>query len=74
MKTYPIPMVPGPVKAHPAVLEAYRVDYGSADLEKEYVELYTQTETNLKRILNTRSTVVIQSGEGMKCFSGLGEQ
>ena len=24
------------------------------------MELYTQTETNLKRILNTRSTVVIQ--------------
>ena len=70
MKTYPIPMVPGPVKAHPAVLEAYRVDYGSADLEKEYVELYTQTETNLKRILNTRSTVVIQSGEGMLVLWG----
>ena len=70
MKTYPIPMVPGPVKAHPAVLEAYRVDYGSADLEKEYVELYTQTETNLKRILNTRSTVVIQSGEGMLALWG----
>jgi len=34
MKTYPIPMVPGPVKAHPAVLEAYRTDYGSAELEK----------------------------------------
>lgn len=30
MKTYPIPMVPSPVKAHPDVLEAYRVDYGSA--------------------------------------------
>jgi len=70
MKTYPIPMVPGPVKAHPDVLEAYRVDYGSADLEKEYVELYTRTETNLKRILNTRSTVVIQSGEGMLALWG----
>ena len=65
MKTYPIPMVPGPVKAHPAVLEAYRVDYGSADLEKEYVELYTQTETNLKAILKTKSSVVIFLGEGM---------
>jgi aspartate aminotransferase-like enzyme len=65
MKTYPIPMVPGPVKALPAVLEAYRVDYGSADLESEYIELYTQTETNLKRILRTRSRVVIFLGEGM---------
>jgi aspartate aminotransferase-like enzyme len=70
MKTYPIPMVPGPVKAHPAVLEAYRIDYGSADLEKEYVELYTQTETNLKAILKTRSSVVIFLGEGMMALWG----
>jgi len=70
MKTYPIPMVPGPVKAHPAVLEAYRVDYGSADLEKEYVELYTQSEINLKRILQTQNSVVIFLGEGMMALWG----
>lgn len=70
MKTYPIPMVPGPVQAHPAVLEAYRVDYGSADLEKEYIELYTRTETNLKAILRTRSRVVIFLGEGMMALWG----
>jgi aspartate aminotransferase-like enzyme len=70
MKTYPIPMVPGPVKAHPAVLEAYRTDYGSADLEKEYIELYTQTEANLKRILRTRNRVVIFLGEGMMALWG----
>jgi len=70
MKTYPIPMVPGPVKAHPDVLEAYRVDYGSADLEKEYVELYTRTEANLKRILQTQASVVIFLGEGMMALWG----
>jgi aspartate aminotransferase-like enzyme len=70
MKTYPIPMVPGPVKAHPSVLEAYRVDYGSADLENEYVELYTQTETNLKALLQTRNSVVIFLGEGMLALWG----
>lgn len=70
MKTYPIPMVPGPVRAHPAVLEAYRVDYGSADLEKEYVELYTRTEENLKAILQTRASVVIFLGEGMMALWG----
>jgi len=70
MKTYPIPMVPGPVKVHPAVLEAYRVDYGSADLEGEYLELYTQTEANLKRILDTQCTVVILLGEGMMALWG----
>ena len=70
MKTYPIPMVPGPVKAHPDVLEAYRVDYGSADLEKEYVELYTRTEANLKAILQTKASVVIFLGEGMMALWG----
>jgi aspartate aminotransferase-like enzyme len=70
MKTYPIPMVPGPVKAHPAVLEAYRIDYGSADLEKEYVELYTRTEANLKAILQTKASVVIFLGEGMMALWG----
>ena len=70
MKTYPIPMVPGPVKAHPAVLEAYRVDYGSADLEKEYVELYSRTEANLKAILQTEASVVIFLGEGMMALWG----
>lgn len=70
MLTYPIPMVPGPVKAHPDVLAAYRVDYGSADLEREYVELYTRTETHLKRILDTRQRVVIFLGEGMMALWG----
>jgi aspartate aminotransferase-like enzyme len=70
MKTYPIPMVPGPVKAHTDVLDAYRIDYGSADLEKEYVELYTQTENNLKHILQTQNRVVIFLGEGMMALWG----
>ncbi len=70
MHTYPIPMVPGPVKAHPDVLEAYRVDYGSADLEREYLELYTRTEANLKRILQTKNSVVIFLGEGMMALWG----
>jgi aspartate aminotransferase-like enzyme len=70
MHTYPIPMVPGPVKAHPDVLKAYRVDYGSADLEREYLELYTRTEANLKRILQTKNSVVIFLGEGMMALWG----
>ncbi|MGE5257814.1 MAG: pyridoxal-phosphate-dependent aminotransferase family protein [Hyphomicrobiales bacterium] len=70
MKSYPIPMVPGPVRVHPAVLEGYRVDYGSADLEKEYVQLYTQTEANLKAILQTQYSVVIFLGEGMMALWG----
>jgi aspartate aminotransferase-like enzyme len=65
MKTYPIPMVPGPVKVAQDVLDAYQINYGSADLESEFLELYNQTETNLKLIMSTKNQVVIQSGEGM---------
>lgn len=65
MKIYPIPMVPGPVKVAREVLEAYQINYGSADMESEFLELYNLTEANLKTILSTQNQVVIQSGEGM---------
>lgn len=50
MKTYPIPMVPGPVKLPQAVLDVYQTNFGSADLETEFLELYNKTESNLKMI------------------------
>ena len=65
MKTYPIPMVPGPVKVAREVLNAYQINYGSSDLESEFLELYNQTEANLKKIMSTKNRVVIQTGEGM---------
>ncbi len=34
MKTYQIPMVPGPVSVSREVLEAGQVNFGSADLER----------------------------------------
>ncbi len=70
MKTYPIPMVPGPVKVAREVLAAYQINYGSADMEAEFLELYNQTEANLKTILSTQNQVVIQSGEGMLALWG----
>jgi aspartate aminotransferase-like enzyme len=70
MKTYPIPMVPGPVKVAREVLVAYQINYGSADMESEFLELYNQTEANLKTILSTQNQVVIQSGEGMLALWG----
>ena len=70
MKTYPIPMVPGPVKVAREVLEVYQINYGSADMEAEFLELYNQTEANLKTILSTQNQVVIQSGEGMLALWG----
>ncbi len=70
MKTYPIPMVPGPVKVPVAVLDALRFDYGSGDLESEFLQLYNQTEASLQQILGTRNSVAIQTGEGMLALWG----
>lgn len=65
MRTYKIPMVPGPTSVSREVLEAGMVNFGSADIEKDYLELYTDTADALARIMQTRNTVVIQTGEGM---------
>jgi len=70
MKTYPIPMVPGPVKVPEQVLARYQVDYGSGDLEIDFLELYNQTETLLKQIIATQNQVVILTGEGMIALWG----
>src|SRR5512146_1874429 len=70
MITYPIPMVPGPVKVPHEVLEAYLTDYGSADLEPEFLDLYNRTEANLQKIFNTHNQVAIQTGEGMLALWG----
>jgi len=70
MKTYPIPMVPGPVKVPPAVLAAYQIDYGSADIELEFLDLYNQTETQLQTLLATKNRIAIQTGEGMLALWG----
>ena len=60
MKTYPIPMVPGPVKVAQEVLDAYQINYGSSDLESEFFDLYNQTESNLKIIIfPTRPTGMV---------------
>lgn len=58
-------MVPGPVSVAREVLEAGMVNYGSADLEKDYINLYKSTEKSLRKIMKTRNSVVIQTGEGM---------
>lgn len=65
MQTYPIPMVPGPVLVPEAIRQVYLEPYGSADLESEFVELYTRCQRRLKEIFTTRNDIVIMSGEGM---------
>jgi aspartate aminotransferase-like enzyme len=70
MKTYLVPMVPGPVKVPAEVLQAYLTDYGSADLEPEYVDLYRQTEGDLQKIFGTQNQIAIMTGEGMLALWG----
>ena len=70
MQTYPIPMVPGPVSVPPQILKAYQIDFGSGDLEPEFLELYNRTETDLQKLLGTKQSVVIQTGEGMIALWG----
>lgn len=65
MKTYPIPMIPGPVRVPQRVLDAMNVDFASGDLEREFLELYNQTEASLQRIYCTRNPIAIMTGEGM---------
>ena len=65
MKTYPIPMVPGPVKVPAKIFNAYQTNFGSADLEEDFVDLYDQVEMGLQQIMGTRNAIAILSGEGM---------
>jgi aspartate aminotransferase-like enzyme len=70
MRTYPIPLVPGPVAIPEAVRAAYAVDYGSADMEDEFFALYDACERGLQKLLGTTNDVNIQSGEGMLALWG----
>lgn len=70
MKTYPIPLVPGPTIVPQPIREAYLTDYGSADLEHEYSELYADTQHKLQHILLTRNAMVIMTGEAMVVLWG----
>ncbi len=70
MRTYWIPLVPGPTTVPPEIRAAYQEDYGSADLEPEYYDLYAETQEMLRTILGTRNRIVIMTGEAMVALWG----
>ena len=70
MKTYELPLVPGPIRVPESVRRAYLVDYGSADLEPEYVQLYADVQRQLQTILETKNRFAIMTGEGMIALWG----
>lgn len=63
-------MVPGPVSVPKEILEAGMQNYGSADVEKEFFDLYFDTEAKLQDILGTKNTIIIHTGEGMLALWG----
>jgi aspartate aminotransferase-like enzyme len=65
VKTYRIPMVPGPTAVASDVLASYTTNYGSGDLEEEYYQLYAETQDHLRTILETRNAMAIMGGEAM---------
>jgi aspartate aminotransferase-like enzyme len=70
MKSYAIPLVPGPVRISPEVLAAYHQNYGSGDLEDDFFALYRRCESGLKTMLGTDYAIAILSGEGMMALWG----
>ncbi len=70
MKTYLIPLVPGPTRIAPEVLGAYQTDFGSADLESDFIELYQDTQNKLRKIINTKNKFALMTGEAMVVLWG----
>ena len=70
MQTTKIPLVPGPVMVPEAVRTAYLQNYGSADLDEAFFQLYAECECGLQQILETQNSVTIHSGEGMLALWG----
>ncbi len=66
-----MPFYPGPVSAHPDVLQALSRDYGPPRVIDEYAELYQSVCTDMKRLLGTSYDVVIGSGEAMLMLWGV---
>lgn len=63
-------MVPGPVTVPEAIRAVYAESYGSADLESDFIELYTRAQRQFKSLLNTRNDIVFMTGEGMLALWG----
>ncbi|MDL2210018.1 aminotransferase class V-fold PLP-dependent enzyme [Desulfovibrio sp. OttesenSCG-928-O18] len=66
----PIPMVAGPVTLHPDVVAAIARDYGSGQIEPDFLPFYKETADKIARLLYTDDDVVLMTGEGMLALWG----
>ncbi|MBQ4470087.1 MAG: alanine--glyoxylate aminotransferase family protein [Synergistaceae bacterium] len=65
MQEYKIGLVPGPVSIPENIRKAWSKDYASSDLEHEFFALYRENQNLTQRLLHTRNTITITSGEAM---------
>ncbi len=70
MRSYKIPMVPGPVKVSPVVYASLTADFGAGYMEEEFFGLYTAVTRKLQKLMGTEADVIIQSGEAMSILWG----
>jgi aspartate aminotransferase-like enzyme len=70
MKEYPIGLMPGPVSVPKEIREAWMTDFGSSDLESDFYDLYAENQSMAQRLLGTKESVVITSGEAMSILWG----
>ncbi|MCL1874827.1 MAG: aminotransferase class V-fold PLP-dependent enzyme [Synergistaceae bacterium] len=70
MSKYKIGLVPGPVSIPEEIRRAYLAEFGSADLEEDFFQLYEKNERTLQQILKTKNRIAIMSGEAMSILWG----
>lgn len=70
MREYKIGLIPGPVSVPKKIREAWMTDFGSTDLEMEFFDLYAENQALLRKLLGTKESVVITSGEAMSVLWG----
>lgn len=70
MKTYPLPLVPGPVRVPDDILAVWNTNFGAPALENDFKDLHQETEAALRKLLGTRNRVVMQTGEAMMVLWG----
>lgn len=66
----PVPMVAGPVTLHPGVIAAMTKDYGSGQIEPDFLPLYKKTADKMAKLMDTGDDVVLMTGEGMLVLWG----
>ena len=70
MNRYPIGLIPGPVFVPRSVREAWLEDFGSPNLEPEFLELYGENRSLIRELLCTKESVVFTVGEAMSILWG----